>query len=431
MPTEGRFSLSRRRFLEAAAIAGAAAPWVGAAASRSLAATAGGEKARIGVIGVGVRGRALILHMQQLANTEIVAVCDDYEPHFERAQLLTQGKAAAFRDHRALLDMEGLDAVVIATPLHEHARRTIDALDAGLHVMCEKAMARTLDDCKAMVDAAARTGLILQIGHQRLFNVVYLNALERARAGEIGEINQIRAYWHRNNDWRREAPPGGGAALERKLNWRLYREYSAGLMTELASHQIQVANWFFDAVPERVMGSGSICFWRDGREVYDQVALIYDYSDGRKLIYDSFIANKHYGLEEQIMGHLGTIEPEVNRIYAENPPPAPGILQLGHDIRQGLFEATPIGGGSWTPETAATYAGEPLGWSQYEDTHLQMEAFADAVMRGEPYPNLLREGYHASIASLLGEQAMDSGQPVEWPREHVMPREAQLAETRA
>jgi predicted dehydrogenase len=250
-----------------------------------------------------------------------------------------------------------------------------------------------------------------------------LNALARARAGDIGTITQVRASWHRNKDWRRPVPAGTSPDLERRLNWRLYRKHSAGLMTELATHQIQVANWFFDAVPKRVLGSGSICFWKDGREVYDHVALIYEYEGGRKLVYTSLLNNRRYGCEEQIQGHKGTIEPELGQIYFEQAPPVPALQQLTEDVGKGVVRPIPIGGATWFPELPVTTPGQSLGWGEYDETMLQFEAFAEAAKEGRELPGLLREAYHASVASLLGEQAMDSGQAVTWPDKYVMPKE--------
>ncbi len=395
-------------------------PWLDAFAGENGKNVAASDRVRLGIIGVGSRGRALLLNLQEVNNVDIVAVCDNYEPNYQRAIKLTNGKANAYYDYRKMLDKEKLDGVVIATPLHEHAHITIDSLNAGLHVFCEKSMARTLEDCKRMADTHKATGKILQIGHQRLFNPVYLNALERVKAGEIGQITQVRAYWHRNNDWRRPVP---SPELERKINWRLYKEYSAGLMTELASHQLQVANWFIDKVPTRVMGSGSNSYWKHGREVYDQVALVYDYDNGTRCIYDSLTSNKHYGLEEQIMGDKGTIEPEVNRIYSESIPKAPGIRQLVNNIEKGVFDVIPIGGASWVPETAVEYKGEMIAEYANNDTFLQMVGFVKAVKVGKPYKNLFREGFHSSIGVLLGLQAMDNNEIVSWPEKYILEKE--------
>ena len=335
------------------------------------------------------------------------------EASLNQARALVPASTAVFTDYRAMLDAGKLDAVVIATPLDLHAPHTYQALDAGLHVWCEKAMARTIADCGTMIQRARDKKKLLQIGHQRLFNPTYLNALKRAKAGEIGTITQIRASWHRNRSWRREVPPGGD---DRERNWRLYKARSAGLMTELATHQLQVVNWFMDGVPTRVMGSGSIVFWKDGREVYDSVALVYDYSDGRKAIYSSLLNNARYGCEEQIQGSKGTIEPELGRIYQEVAPAAvPALARMRSDVQAGRKRTVPIGGATWFPELPVTTPGESLGWGEYDETMLQFEGFGEAVRSGNEVPGLLQQAYYASVASLLGEQAMIENKALAWP----------------
>lgn len=395
-------------------------PWLNTWAS-SPAGIPTGEKVRIGFIGVGSRGRALLLNLKGIAdelNIEIAAVCDDYEPNYKRALELMEGKARAFHDYREMLDMIDLDAVIIATPLHEHAHMTVNALEAGKHVFCEKAMARHLPDVKKMADAHYNTGRILQIGHQRMYDHRYLKAIDMIRNGDIGQLTQIRAYWHRNNDWRRPVPKEH-PELERKINWRLYDEYSCGLMTELASHQIQVANWLKDDFPVSVRGAGSINYWKDGREVYDNVATIYSYADGTQFIFDSMTSNRHYGLEEQIMGDKGTLELESNLFFSETPPKPPGILQLINDIEHSIFDNIPIGGPSWVPETAMKYKGEKiLPELDFNENQLQLEAFVNSVREGKPLPGVFEQGYWASVWTLLGHQAMRENSIFELPEEY-------------
>jgi len=413
--TDTDLDLSRRSFLDrvlmAAAGAGmtAAAPW--AAIAAGTAATTS-ERIRIGVIGTGDRGRTLIQNINKTRNCMVAAICDTYEPHLTKARPYVGANTPVYADHRAMLEKGGLDALVIATPLNLHAQHVLDGFDAGLHVWCEKAMARTIPDCSAMVKRSQDSRKILQIGHQRMFHPTYLNALRRAKAGEIGSLTQIRASWHRNNSWRRPVPAG---VSDRQINWRLYRDSSAGLMTELATHQLQVGNWFFDAVPTRVMGSGSICFWKDGREVYDHVALIYEYAGGRKLIYTSLLNNARYGCEEQIQGSKGTIEPELGRIFQEVPPKVLALQRMQKDVARGKKRAVPIGGATWFPELPVTTPGESLGWGEYDETMLQFEGFGEAVRANKPLPGLLAQAYAASVASLLGEQAMDRGEALTWP----------------
>ena len=229
--TDKDFDFTRRTFLDsvlkatAAAGVATAAPWVIPAARAEL---AKGDPVRLGVIGTGDRGRTLIRNIAKTRNCTVAALCDNYAPHLAKARALVGAATPVFSDHRAMLDAGGLDAVVIATPLDMHAPLALDAFDAGLHVWCEKAMARTIADCTTMVRKSQERRRVLQIGHQRMFHPTYLNALKRVKSGEIGEVTQIRASWHRNTSWRRPVPAD---TTDRKINWRLYRDSSAGLMT--------------------------------------------------------------------------------------------------------------------------------------------------------------------------------------------------------
>lgn len=379
-----------------------------------------GRKARLAMIGTGSRGRLLLEILLKIPYVEIVALCDDYAPSLQAAVDMMPGKRPEqFTEYTLLLSRKDIDGVVIASPLHTHHRMTIDALRAGKYVFCEKAMAMTEDHCKEMAETSFSTGLGLMVGHQRMFDPQYLEGIGRIHKGDLGQVTQIRAFWHRNNDWRRPVPE---PSLERKINWRMYHDYSLGLMTELASHQVHVANWVLGAVPERVTGMGSINYWKDGREVYDNVNLVYRYANGTHLVYDSMISNKHYGLEEQVLGDLGTMELESGRLYLENPPPAPGILQLIHSIEQGVFEAIPIGGASWVPETAVNTKGESFVPEDRLDdgTTLQMEAFARMVIDKKAMPELLEKAYYASVAIIMGHKAMVSGTPVEFNPQYFL-----------
>lgn len=425
MISQEKKKIERRDFLKSATtlIGGSvflsSLPWFSQFA-KSQEAPFTGRKARLAVIGTGSRGRLLLEILLKVPYVEIIALCDDYAPSLKAAIDMIPGyRPEQFTDYTALLSRKDIDGVVIASPLHWHHRMTIDALSAGKYVFCEKAMAMTEDHCKEMTETSFSTGLGLMVGHQRMFDPQYLEGIGRIQNGDLGRITQIRAFWHRNNDWRRPVPD---PTLERKINWRLYNEYSLGLMTELASHQVHVANWALGAVPERVTGMGSINYWKDGREVFDNVNLVYRYANGTHLVYDSMISNKHYGLEEQVLGDLGTLELESGRFYPETPPPAPGILQLIHSIEQGVFEAIPIGGASWVPETAENTKGESFVPTDRLDdgTTLQMEAFARMVIEKKPMPELLEKAYYASIAIIMGHKAMVSGMPVDFNPQYML-----------
>lgn len=385
-------------------------PWI-----KNLMADEAGTTVRLGMLGMGSRGMYLHLMMKDIPGLDICCFCDDYEPNFENAQQVLGPQARGYRDYRQMLEKEAIDALVIATPLHEHAHQTIDALNAGLHVFCEKAMAKTIEDCNDMVKAYLNSGKILYIGQQRMFNIKYHQAYQMIREGKLGPITQIRAFWHRNNDWRRPVP---GPELERKINWRLYHEYSCGLMTELACHHLQVANQIYGENPECVWGTGSINHWKDGREVHDNVNLVYKYPGGAHVIYDSLISNMHYGLEVQVQGPKGTMELEHGKMWEEFPPPAPGILSLINHLEKKLFEAVPVGGASWVPENAVSRKGDWIIDKVLNDdgTRAQMESFVADVRKNRLDPFITQQGFYASIATLMGFEAIKNNEITYWPQ---------------
>lgn len=409
---------TRRDFLKAAAFLGGAAllaklPWLNALGVDSPVKSSA-DQLRVGIIGPGSRGQFLLGHLLNVPACRIVALCDDYQPNLDAAMAMLPAPVKAYADYRKLLEDKEIDAVVIATPLHEHAHMTIEAFSAGKHVFCEKAMGMTVEECNEMVKAWKTSGKVFQIGHQRMFDVRYLRGIDQIKKGKLGPVTQIRAYWHRNNNWRRDVP---SPELERKINWRMYRDYSRGLMTELCSHQIQVANWILGAPPVRVYGSGSINYWKDGREVFDNVNLVYTYANGTHFVYDSMISNRYYGLEEQVMGPLGCMELESNRFFVDEPPVTPGIRQLINDVEKKVFRSINVAGASWVPETALDINPEYIydAYPLPDENLLQLEGFVDSALKNAPQAELVKEGFYASVAVLLGDQAMMEKRIVDWP----------------
>lgn len=417
---------ARRDFLKglAASIGGAAAlgelPWLSPLQAAPVG-QASSDRVRIGMIGIGSRGSFLMDHLLRTPGVEIAAVCDDYAPNLDRAGAATGRKAFSTRDYRALLDRNDIDAVVIATPLFLHAPMVIAAFAAGKHVFCEKSLALTIDECKRVANTAAQSPKIFQIGHQRMFDGRFHKALDHMRRGDLGPITQLRAYWHRNLDWRRKLPAPG---LERKLNWRLYREYSAGLMGELASHHLHVANWVLDTPPASCVGYGSTNYWRDGREVFDNVNLIYRYPGDVQLVYDSLSSNQHHGMEVQVMGPKGTMELESGRMFWETPPqtaPSAAVAELARQLEKGMAGTLPLAAPTWTPELKQDSAGVPImaNWDGDDGTGLSLAAFANAVRSGEKMPHMIDHAYRSGVAALMGLQAMEERREVAWPGSYM------------
>ncbi len=389
------------------------------------------EKTRLAVIGTGSRGLYHIHNMLAIGLIDIVALCDNYLPNLKEASALCP-KAKTYTDYKKLLESPDIDGVVIASPLYWHAPMVLDALDAGKHVFCEKAMARTMDECKAIYQAYQKTDKVLYFGLQQLFDEKYIKGIQLIHNGLIGDVVGMRCHWFRNHDWRREVP---SPELEKKINWRLYWESSAGLMTELGSHQLEICNWVMGKkVPTTVSGMGDIVYWKDGREVYDSVNLVYRYANGVKINYESLISNKFNGMENQILGNKGTVELAQGLYYLEDDKNSPAIQQLLSEIRDQVFSAIPAAGPSWRSETRGTYkpyavlkgkasinTGASMVSADADGSDLMMEAFAQACITGEKAENIVEEAYVATLLCLLGNQAMAEQRTIHFPEEYTIP----------
>ena len=409
--------MDRRHFLKDLGAMGAGvlaltSPWLTTFASADATV---GHRLRLGLIGPGSRGRFLLSFLVQNPKCDVVAFADIYQPSLDEALKMVP-TAKAYHDYRRLLDDPSVEAVVIATPLNTHYQIALDAFDAGKHVFLEKALAYTMEQTLQLYQRHRQTGLIFFSGQQRLFDPRYIKVMEMIRMGLFGDINAVHAFWHRNGDWRRDVP---SPELERLINWRLYRESSKGLMTELACHQLQVGTWALGKLPVSVMATGAITHWRDGREVYDNIHCIYEFDDGRQMTYASVISNQFYGLEEQILGNLGTVEPERGKYYYENygPAPAPAFVQMLMEWEDSLFGANTFAGSSWDPEVARNNPGEwILGKAPESDgTSLLLEAFVEAAITRQQPPRIIEEGYYATQLCLIGHQAIEEHRPVAFP----------------
>lgn len=404
------------------------APWLKSCSSPEAAYA--GEKARVALIGCGSRGQYHLVLLQGMAEAEVVALCDDYQPNLQAASAFFP-KARLYSDYRKLLEDPQVDGVIIATPLGLHARMTLDALDAGKHVFCEKAMALTLEQCREVYEASRNTSKSLYYCMQRMFDEKYIRGVQLIREGLIGDVVGMRCHWFRNADWRREVP---SPELERRINWRLYKEYSAGLMTELACHQLEVCNWTLDRMPTEIIGLGDIVYWKDAREVYDSVNVTYRYSNGCKITYESLISNKFNGMEDQILGKKGTMDLTRGVYYLEEDHLVSGMRQLLDQIRDGVFAAVPAAGPSWRPELRAAYvphpviegsvsvnAGQSMVAADNDGSDLVLKAFCRSCISGEKPQNIVEEAYCATLLCLLGNQAMEEQRLIRFPEEYKIP----------
>jgi len=318
--TPAQKAIGRRNFMKAIAGTPALAALAGAAA------TAGPKKGgpvKAALVGSGGEGKVL-LDACQKNWIDLRAICDI---NIRRANAAAEGmagkgwsKPTTYEDLKTMLEKEDLEAILIATPLAAHAEVAVACLEAGKHVLCEKMMAWDVPSCHRMAEAAIKNKRLLEIGYQRMYNPAYQAAYESIIKKEVlGDIHYVRTMWHRNTDWRRkpEEPPAasfdprkwGYADWEHLLNWRLYKKHSRGLLAELGSHQICVANWFLGTTPEAVYCQGGIYKAKkeSGREVPDHVFATFEYPGGRSATFSSIESNQFDDYSEQFLGTKGTL----------------------------------------------------------------------------------------------------------------------------
>ncbi|MBN1421774.1 MAG: Gfo/Idh/MocA family oxidoreductase [Planctomycetes bacterium] len=299
--------IDRRTFhaLAASSIGAALAP---ASFARVLGAN---DRIRIAVIGCGGRGTA---HMNTLLGMkrggepiEIVAVCDTYRPRLERAASLT-GATFTTMEHETLVALPDIDIVLVATPDHWHGPHTIDAMEAGKDVYCEKPLThwRQVGLPERMVRVAEETKRIVQVGCQRMSSSAYPQARDLIRGGAIGKPLMAETGYYRIGDWGERgmpiddpnAKPGpdldwerfqGDAPrrafdVSRYFRWRMYWDYSGGPGTDNYVHFYTPLAFMLDlGVPDSVVASGGKYRYEE-REVPDTFNLIAEYPDRRAVL---------------------------------------------------------------------------------------------------------------------------------------------------
>lgn len=406
--TKERRELGRRNFIKAVAATPVAGALVWKAASMT--------PVRAGIIGIGGEG-GVLLENAPASHIRISAVCDIFPANRERALKIAQERhdpnAQAYTDYREMLERRDLEAIIIATPLWTHAPMTIEALQAGKHVFCEKTMAMGIEECRQMVEAAKAARKNLQIGHQRTYSPLYHEAKALIDSGVIGDIYHSRCVWHRNNDWRRTVPevdfdptPWGYDNLERLKNWRLYKKHSLGLMAELASHQIQIVNWFSGKLPERVFGTGGIYRFVDGREMDDHIYLMYEYPDGLTFTFSSIQSNGWDHYYEAFFGTKGTVimssESEALLFYEG------GVEPTELKVETPKSDAPVMAASASRARDAAGQAvsGSASGFNALSAYRMELEGFAQTIRDGRPNYCDGKEGMNAAVATITGYDAI-------------------------
>lgn len=287
------------------------------------------DRVRFGIIGIGMQGSGLLTNAITLPGVECVAACDLYDGRHTLAKEIAGDKVATTRRYQELLDNKEIDCIVAAVPDHWHKKIVIDTVSAGKDIYCEKPMSHSASEGFEMAAAQQKTGRLVQIGSQRVSSVLYGHARDLLAKKAIGDLMMIEGSLGRNDPtgaW--EYPPPTdlspqtldwdtwqGTVPKRPFDpytfarWRCWKEYGTGVAGDLLVHLISGTIYALgiNEPPKRAMALGGIFRFKDGRNMPDVHATLFEY--GTMPVYMRL--------------NLGTESPETVRFYGSH-----GILEV-------------------------------------------------------------------------------------------------------
>jgi predicted dehydrogenase len=436
---------SRREFIGVSATAAGAAiaantillsPEPLFASSKSVAPS---DRLRFGIIGIGMQGNWLLGSAIDLPGVECVSACDLYDGRHTLAREITNNpKLPTTRRYQDLLADKSIDCLIAAVPDHWHKQVVVDAVSAGKDIYCEKPMSHTGAEGAEMSDAQKRTGRIVQIGSQRVSSLICKKAKEMVDQGMLGDLMMVEGWLGRNDPtgaW--EYPPPTdlspqnldwdtwqGTVPKRPFSpeifarWRCWKEYGTGVAGDLLVHLVSgmmfVLGW--NEPPKNAMAMGGILRWKDGRNMPDVHAALFQYGD----------------IPVYMRLNLGTEMPEVYRFQGSK-----GILEmtefgLSFTPQTGKDTAPSYYDGSfphamrdayekeWRAKNSPKLGQEPMPETisfkgpDYDDVKPHLWNFFEAVRSRKPVVEDALFGHHAALACHMANEAYFRQQAVHW-----------------
>ncbi len=444
--------MDRRDFLRTGSIATVGTYFAGSTKTHLMAAPeaepakpiAANDHIQIALIGAGGQGQDDTKHAAQVPGVKVVAAADCYNGCLDHAKELWGNDILATRDYHEILARKDIDAVIIGTPDHWHMQASVDAMNAGKDVYCEKPMIHLYSDGPKIIDTWRRTGRIMQVGSQRVSSIIYKKAKELLAAGSIGKLNMVTAWWDRNSaigawdytvpydastttcDWPRwlGTAPKIPFNPEHFFQWRKWKAYGSGVAGDLFVHLFSGTHFITDSHgPTRGFATGGLRFWKDGRDVPDVMLALFDYDKGFNLnIRTNFVdgGSESEGLiftgaeGSMVIGGDGVsvtrvpLEKEPGyRVDLFSEPVQKRTLEIYH-------EKYPV-----THPTGATLLGAeryvaPQG---YSDSYDHISNWINAVRTRQPIVEDPVFGFRAAGAALLSNLSYANGKAAHWDPE--------------
>ncbi len=412
------------------------------------------DKIRIGVIGYGVQGHFDLTTALKVPGVELAGICDLYTGRIENAKEKFGKELFTTRNYQELLDRKDIDAVFICTTDIWHARITLDALAKGKHVYCEKPMVYKISEGYPVMDAAKKSGKVLQVGSQRVSSIGYAKAKELVAAGEIGKLNMVNAVYDRQSSigaWEYSIPKDASAlttnwdqfieatekmAFDAKkfFWWRAFKEFGTGVAGDLFIHLLSGTHFMTNSKgPESIFSTGQFSYWKDGRNLPDVMSGVLQYPETKEhaaflmTLQVNFISGTGGQEIIRLIGSEGVIEVNGNNLTLKHSlmPEAPGFggydslftfSKAMQDEMQKDYDA------KWTAEQRKRKTKSdilfkaPDGYSDHLD---HITNFFDSIRTGKPVVEDATFGFRAAAPALSCNESFLSKKIVHWDPEHM------------
>lgn len=349
------------------------------------------DEIRYGIIGTGMMGIEHIENINALPGARVVAVSDTDESSRNAGASACADRVEVFSDHRAMLDAGGFDAVVVVTPNMTHVDILADVLAVpDLHVLVEKPLCTTVEDCERVIDMAEDRPGIVWVGLEYRYMPPVARLIDEVRAGAVGTPHMVAIREHRF------------PFLVKVGDWNRFNANTGGTLVEKCCHFFDLMTLLADSDPVRVYASGGQSVNHldesyDGRtpDILDNAFVVVDYANGVRAMLDlcMFAEATHNQEEISVVGDKGKVE----------------ALLPESVFRAGRRGEHWIGGveSEQISDDSIGYEGHHHGSSFVEHGR-----FCDAIRNGTPPEVTLVDGLRSVALGAAAHRSIDEGLPI-------------------
>lgn len=399
------------------------------------------DSIQLAIIGAGGMGSADVNTALSIPGVRLVAACDLYDgrlaPRDSTTDAWPWADLVTTRDYREILARDDIDAVICATPDHWHRRISVDAMEAGKAVYCEKPMVHAVTEGADVVAAQRRTGRTFQVGSQGMSSLGNEKAKELYEAGAIGELNYAEGFWARNSPvgaWQYAIPDDAseetvdfdrflGTAPKvpfdpvRFFRWRNYNDYGTGVSGDLFVHLFSSLHFIVSSLgPTKIMATGGLRYWKDGRDAPDVVLGMFDYpaTDTHPPFNLSLRVNFVDGTSGstvlRLVGHEGAMDVTWTDVIVRKnkvSDPTDAFSQMKETERRARYGERK----EMLPPAEMLYQAEDGYWGAHVDHFMN---FFEGIRSGHPVVEDAVFGYRAAAPALLCNDSLFQGRIMRW-----------------